>query len=122
MDSPIQERREAYRFEMAVPVVLKTTDGDLLTTSRNISASGMLLQSPGSLSIGAKAQMVCSVPGQDIFYPDVCFHCEGTVIRLEPMQHGFGIAVACHGIAEYKCSGIPLEHCARTPDCWTQWP
>jgi hypothetical protein len=97
MDSALQERRRANRLQMAVPVVLHTAAGDLLAESRNISNEGMFVRSPVFLPIGAKIQMTFSVPSQHISHEDVRVHCGGRVARLEPMEDGFGIAIAWQG-------------------------
>ena len=99
---PSQERRRVHRFEMAVPVMLNTPQGDLLTESRNISTRGMFVRSPAALSIGAKVQMTYSGPKQNVLQENARFHCEGTVVRVEPMPDGFGIAIAWHGPSLYR--------------------
>jgi hypothetical protein len=94
-----EERRRTSRFELALPVVLDTGNGTLLAESRNISTGGVFLQSPAPLSLGVSVQVTFSVPRQDVFRKDVGFHCEGTVVRLESKDDGFGIAIACRGIS-----------------------
>ena len=83
--------------------MLKTAEGDLLTESRNMSPEGMFVRSPAPLSIGEQVQMTFSVPGQGTYDENVRFHCGGTVARLEPMEDGFGIAIAWHGAS--VCAG-----------------
>jgi len=110
------ERRRTQRFQMAIPVELNTAAGTLVAESRNISNGGMLLQSAASLPIGTQVQMSFSVPGQDVFYPDVCFNGEGTVVRLQAMENGFGIAVACHSvIVSERWPKTPSAKYLRTP-------
>jgi hypothetical protein len=84
---------------MAVPVVLHTAEGDLLTESQNISNEGMFVRSPAFLPIGSKIQMTFSVPSQHISHEEVRVHCGGTVARLELMEDGFGIAIAWRGVS-----------------------
>jgi hypothetical protein len=78
----------------------------MLAESRNISSEGIFVASPVSLSIGSTVQMTFSVPGQDVFHKDVHYQCEGTVVRLEPMGSGFGIAVLATAITvepQFEC-------------------
>ena len=97
MGASSQERRKTNRLPMAVPVVLKTADGDLLTESRNIGNEGVFVRSPSPLSVGSKLRMTFSVPRRDVVTESVHFDCGGTVVRLEPMEDGFGIAIAWRG-------------------------
>ena len=97
MTDSSQERRKANRIAMAVPVAPKTAEGDLLAESRNISNDGMLLRSLVPLSIGSKVQMTFFIPGQENPDEMVRLHCGGMVVRVEPMENGFGIGITWHG-------------------------
>ena len=97
MTGSSQERRKANRIVIAVPVELKTAEGELLAESRNISNDGMLIQSPVPLSIGSRVEMTFSIPRQEHLDEMVHLHCGGMVVRVEPLENGFGIGITWHG-------------------------
>jgi chromosome partitioning protein len=71
------ERRQYVRFSKSFPVSLRRYElplsaQDMVEAScRNISASGMLLESPSGFATGAKVQTTIRIPGLNRFHP--CF-------------------------------------------------
>ncbi len=77
-----QELRCAVRFPVALPVLLTTDGGEFAAVTRNMSASGVLLELDHSLMHGAEIRFSLRMPHSVLGTPqDVLVHCAGRVIR-----------------------------------------
>jgi PilZ domain len=82
-----QELRCAVRFPVELPVLLTTDHGDVPAITRNMSASGVLLELDESLSPGAEIRFSLRMPHSVLGTPqDVLVHCAGRVIRCSLSQ------------------------------------
>jgi hypothetical protein len=81
------EVRCAVRFPLALPVILSTTGGDVLARSRNVSASGVLLELDCELQAGMDIHFSLRMPGPVMgTLHDVLVHCLGRVVRCSLSQ------------------------------------
>lgn len=77
-----QEVRCAVRFPLTLPVVLETAGEELAGETRNISASGVLIELDRELSAGMEIDFSLRMPGAILGNPhDILVHCRGRVVR-----------------------------------------
>ncbi len=81
---PFTERRQATRYRVALPVELEEGIGQ----TRDVSALGVFFETDQSLSPGA------SVHVSLVFGSGLRVHCEGQVVRVQPLQGRVGVAAA----------------------------
>ena len=94
------EVRCAVRFPLALPVVLTTSQGEIVARTRNISASGALFELDKHLPPGIEIRFSLRMPGTVLGTPhDVLVHCTGRVVRCSSSQHLF---IAAATIDEYE--------------------
>ena len=97
-----QEVRCAVRFPLSLPVVLATNHGELLATSRNVSASGVLFELGEELPAGIDIRFSLRMPGEVLgTLHDVLVHCLGRVVRCSLSQSQY---LAAATIDEYQFS------------------
>jgi PilZ domain len=86
--SPRQrELRCAVRFPVELPVLLSTDNGEYPAVTRNVSASGVLLELDHRLVPGAEIRFSLRMPHSVLGTPqDVLVHCAGRVIRCSLSQ------------------------------------
>jgi Tfp pilus assembly protein PilZ len=80
--SGFEERRKGERFKLAVPVQLN--DGTGITC--DISTSGIFFETERTYSIGDTIRLSLSFEQETL-------QCEGRVMRVEPHNGQFGVAV-----------------------------
>ena len=84
---PRQEVRCAVRFPLTLPVVLFTSEGEFAALTRNVSASGVLLDLDRPLAVGLEIRFSLRMPGTVLGTPhDVLVHCLGRVVRCSLSQ------------------------------------
>ena len=91
MDIP--ERRKAQQFSIRVPVTVKyTRDGhyEFTGVSRDLSASGMFLQTDSNIEKGTQVEVILTLPSKTS--EQVTIQVRGTVVRVEKSSQP-GIAI-----------------------------
>lgn len=95
-----QEVRCAVRFPLALPVVLSTGNEEVVAQSRNVSASGVLLELDRELPTGLDIRFSLRMPGPVLgTLNDVLVHCLGRVVRCSLSQTQY---LAAATIDEYQ--------------------
>jgi len=95
-----QEVRCAVRFPLALPVVLSTGNEEVIAQSRNVSASGVLLELDRALPTGLDIRFSLRMPGPVLgTLNDVLVHCLGRVVRCSLSQSQY---LAAATIDEYQ--------------------
>jgi hypothetical protein len=95
-----QEVRCAVRFPLALPVVLSTQHGEVAAFSKNVSASGVLLELGEELPAGIDISFSLRMPGEVLgTLHDVLVHCLGRVVRCSLSQSQY---LAAATIDEYQ--------------------
>jgi hypothetical protein len=95
-----QEVRCAVRFPLALPVVLSTGSEEVFAQSRNVSASGVLLELDRALPTGLDIRFSLRMPGPVLgTLNDVLVHCLGRVVRCSLSQTQY---LAAATIDEYQ--------------------
>jgi hypothetical protein len=98
--STARQERKYRRFKLRYPVHVEFRSGELVsqvdTVSRNVSAGGLLLESPSLIPQGSSVRFVMILRGSQFVHP-IELAGEGEVVRVEPggPDAGFGIAVKC---------------------------
>jgi len=84
-DSPVRQR-SAQRFGLALPVTMEGEE----CASHDISATGVLLESPGPADVGAQVSLTLQyrTGGRDMD-----LGCTGRVVRVERHGDNYNIAV-----------------------------
>lgn len=110
-DSSARQERKFRRFKLSYPVHVKFRSGELVseldTVSRNVSAGGLLLETPLLIPRGSSVSFVMILRGSQFVCP-IELSGEGEVVRVEPggPEAGFGVAVKCtspiHQIEHYS--------------------
>jgi Tfp pilus assembly protein PilZ len=77
-----EERRIGERYKLALPMQLKNGTG----ITRDISTSGIFFETEGAYAIGDTIRLLLN------FEPET-LQCEARVVRVEPRNGQFGIAV-----------------------------
>ena len=77
-----EERRKGERFKLALPVQLKNGAG----RTRNISKSGIFFETESAYSIGDTIRLF-------LHFEHETLECEARVVRVEPRNGQFGVAV-----------------------------
>jgi hypothetical protein len=99
---PHKEVRCAVRFPLALPVILSTGSGDVAAVSRNVSASGVLIELDRELKTGEDIHFSLRMPGPVLgTIHDVLVHCMGRVVRCSLSQTQY---LAAATIDEYQFS------------------
>jgi Tfp pilus assembly protein PilZ len=78
-----EERRKGERFKLALRVQLKNGAG----MTRNISTSGIFFETENAHSIGDTIRLFLNFEHETL-------QCEARVVRVEPRNGQFGVAVA----------------------------
>ena len=98
--SPRQEVRCAVRFPLELPAVVSAGKTEFAAHTRNISASGALLELDRQLQTGLDIRFSLRMPGPVLGTPhDVLVHCLGRVVRCCLSQTQY---LAAATIDEYK--------------------
>ena len=77
-----EERRKVERYKLALPVQLKNGTG----TTCDISTSGILFETASAYAIGDTIRLFLNFEHETL-------QCEARVVRVEPRNGQFGIAV-----------------------------
>ena len=80
--SVLRERRKEQRFKLALPVQLK----DGIGTTCDISTSGIFFETRSVYAIGDTIRLFLSFENETL-------ECESRVVRVEPRNGHFGVAV-----------------------------
>ena len=78
----LRERRKRERYKLALPVQFNDGSG----TTRDISTSGIFLETKDAYAIGDTIQL-------SVKFKNETLQCEGRVLRVEPRNGQFGVAV-----------------------------
>ena len=85
-----QEVRCAVRFPLTLPVVLLSSEGEFAALTRNVSASGVLLELDRPLPSGLEIRFSLRMPGTVLGTPrDVLVECLGRVVRCSLSQNQY---------------------------------
>jgi hypothetical protein len=82
----VHRERSAQRFGLALPITMEGED----CSSHDISATGLLVESPAAPAVGAQVSLTLQYRGQD---EEMQLDCEGQVVRVERHGDSFNIAV-----------------------------
>jgi PilZ domain len=77
-----EERRIGERFKLALPLEFKNGTG----MTRDISTSGIFFETESAYSIGDMIRLFLNFEHETL-------HCEAHVVRVEPRNGQFGVAV-----------------------------
>ena len=83
------DRRQAFRFPIALPVELERGVG----ITRNISTSGVFFETDQVFSTGALIRLTLVLEPKCPSNP-TCLHCQGEIVRAERQEERMGVAVA----------------------------
>jgi len=92
-DMNIPERRKAQQFSIRVPVTVKYTQSghyEFTGVSRDLSGSGMFLQTDSNIEEGAQVEVILTLPSKAS--EQVTIQVRGTVVRVERSSQP-GIAI-----------------------------
>ena len=92
--------RNAVRFPLHLPVMLKTPTEEHRAETIDISAGGILFRSQTEIQVGSAVEFTVAMPGDVLGSDrDILVKCNGRVVRCSPEASGLNIAVI---IDEYK--------------------
>jgi len=95
-----QEVRCAVRFPLMLPVVVWANGEEQPAITRNVSASGVLLELESSLAAGCPIRFSLRMPGKILGTErDVMVHCTGRVVRCSLSQNSY---LAASTIDDYQ--------------------
>lgn len=95
-----QEVRCAVRFPLTLPVVISAGRGEHVAQTRNVSASGVLFEMSGPLSVGEEIRFALRMPGSVLGTThDILVDCQGRVVRCSKSQTQTQVAAT---IDEYR--------------------
>ena len=95
--------RTAVRFPIALTLHLKTENGIVEATTKDISSNGLLFVSKYLPKVGSSIEFTMDMPSEVMGWKsDVSIHCMGRVVRH---QHTGDIAMAAAVIDEYFLKG-----------------
>jgi Tfp pilus assembly protein PilZ len=77
-----EERRRGERYKLALPLQLKNGAG----MTRDISTSGIFFETESAYAIGDTIRLLLN-------FEDETLQCEARVVRVEPCNGQFGVAV-----------------------------
>jgi len=91
--------RTAVRFPIVLTLHLKTEDGMIEATTKDISSNGLLFVSNYLPKIGSNIEFTMDMPSEVMGWTsDVSIHCMGRVVRH---QHAGDVSMAAAVIDEY---------------------
>ena len=80
--------RTAVRFPIELALHLKTEDGMVEATTRDISSNGLLFVSTHLPRIGSSIEFTMDMPSEVMGWAsDVSIHCMGRVVRHKHSEH-----------------------------------
>ena len=88
-DRHFRSRRQHQRLSLALPVQLQNGDG----VTRDVSTSGVFFETDLSFRAGSGITFSLILEHADPAGP-IRVQCQGTVVRVERVREGFGVAVA----------------------------
>lgn len=95
-----QEVRCAVRFPLNLPVVVSAGLEEHEAQTRNVSASGVLFEMTGPLSVGKEIRFSLRMPGSVLGTArDILVDCQGRVVRCSKSQTQTQVAAT---IDEYR--------------------
>jgi hypothetical protein len=95
--------RTAVRFPLQLALHLKTEDGMIEATTRDVSSNGLLFVAANLPKIGSSIEFTMDMPSEVMgFSSDVSIHCFGRVVRH---QHSEVESMAAAVIDEYFLKG-----------------
>jgi hypothetical protein len=80
--------RTAVRFPLKLAIHLKTEQGMVDATTKDISSNGLLFVSNHLPSIGSSIEFTMDMPSEVMGWDsDVSIHCTGRVVRHQETEH-----------------------------------
>ncbi len=80
--------RTAVRFPLQLALHLKTEDGVVEATTRDVSSNGLLFVAANLPKIGSIIEFTMEMPSEVMGSPtDVSVHCKGRVVRHHQSEH-----------------------------------
>jgi hypothetical protein len=83
---PVPDQRSSDRFGLALPITMEGEE----CASHDLSASGLLVQSPTALDVGAPVDLTLEYERQG---QALKLACHGQVVRIEQLADGYNIGV-----------------------------
>jgi hypothetical protein len=94
-----KERREMPRFEMRLPVEVKTGEGNarVMAVTRDVSARGVYILVGSELSQSSDIEFTLTLPPEVTMTKSIRVRCNGQVIRVTRHNDDeYGVAAAIH--------------------------
>ena len=80
--------RTAVRFPLRLALHLKTEDGTIEATTKDVSSNGLLFVAANLPKIGSSIEFTMDMPSEVMGLDhDVFIHCKGRVVRHQQLQH-----------------------------------
>jgi hypothetical protein len=93
---PFSERRNATRFDLQLPVVVRWRDGsefrEVTTQSEDVSSQGIYFVLTESIKDGTAVELEVTLPQQITFEEKVRVRCSGRILRTEVEGLKAGVA------------------------------
>jgi hypothetical protein len=80
---------------MALPMTLRKTGskgGETPAETRDVSFRGLYFMTDSGVEVGSQIEFVLTLPKQITLATDVHIHCNGIVVRVEPLGGRTGVA------------------------------
>ncbi len=113
MTPPQSERRASRRFQMRLPVVVRSVDGvpmSLNGTTRDISETGVLFFLATRPREQAPLEFIVELPSEVTLTDPMRATCKGRVVRVVPdeISDSFAVAATIEGFTSFiRLSGGP---------------
>ena len=77
------EQRTIQRFDMKLPVTVKSAEGEAIeTTTRDVSARGVFIQMEADMAPDSPLEFTLTLPPEITMTRSVKVHCSGRVLRV----------------------------------------
>src|SRR5438105_13290356 len=109
------ERRTAQRFQLNLPVAVRSPEGTFTETtvvSQNVSARGIFFYLDESPREGAKIEFTLTLPPEVTLTDSMRVNCRGRVVRIHSDNPGanFGVAATIDGYNSFiRLTNRPRE-------------
>jgi hypothetical protein len=86
----VKRKKKEQRRDRRVPAALPVKVGRAAGVTRDVSASGMFLETDASYAVGSTVNLMLNL---DTPWGKVMFNCRGRIVRREAHDHRMGVAV-----------------------------
>jgi c-di-GMP-binding flagellar brake protein YcgR len=120
---PFVERRNATRFDLQLPVVVRWRDGsefrEVRTQSEDVSSQGIYFVLTEGIKDGTAVELEVTLPNQITFEEKVRVRCSGHILRSELDGSKAGVAAVIEAyrfLSERRGGPIPIERVSSGDD------